>query len=144
MKTLKSTFHLLSIVSILLWSCQSEAQRPNLKDASAEDIAKMQTGYQSKQLDLTDEQTQELQSINLKYAKELVTFREKDKSERSFEELRSLNQNQNQEVKAILSDEQFKRYLKLKRKTRERLRERRQKQMKKGQNNQQREFNKQH
>ena len=143
MKTLKSTFRLLSLVSILFWSCQSEAQRPNLKDASAEDIAKMQTGYQSKQLDLTDEQTQELQSINLKYAKALVAFREKDPAERSFDDLRGLNQKQNQEVKAILSDEQFKRYLKLKQKTRERLRERRQKQMKKGQNNQQRELNKQ-
>ncbi|NBC58014.1 MAG: hypothetical protein GVY05_07000 [Bacteroidetes bacterium] len=140
MKTLKLTFRLLFLISILLWSCQSEAQRPNLKDASAEDIAEMQTGYQSKQLDLTDEQTQELQSINLKYAKELVMFREKDPAERSFEDLKVLNQKQNQEVKAILSDEQFKRYLKLKQKTRERLRERRQKRMKKGQNNQQKEL----
>jgi len=143
MKTLKSTLRLLSLFAILLWSCQSEAQRPNLKDASAEDIAKMQTGYQSKQLDLTDELTQELQSINLKYAKELVAFREKDPAERSFDDLRGLNQKQNQEVKAILSDEQFKQYLKLKQKTRERLKERRQKQMKKGQNNQQNELKKQ-
>lgn len=126
MKTLKSTLQIFSLLSVLLWSCQSEAQRPNLKDASAEDIAKIQTQYQGKQLNLSDKQMQQLKTINLKYAKELVAFREQDPAQRSFEDLRGLNQKQNQEVKAILSDEQFQQYLALKKKTRKRLREQRQ------------------
>lgn len=143
MKTLKSTLQIFSLISILLWSCQSEAQRQNLKDASAEDIAKIQTQFQSKQLDLSENQSQQLKTINLKYAKKLVAFREKNTTERSFDDLKSLDQNQNQEVKAILTDSQFEQYLKLKKKNRKRLRERRQNKMKKGQNRQQKEFKKQ-
>ncbi|QTY26592.1 hypothetical protein [Flavobacterium sp. CS20] len=136
MKTLKSTLQILSLFSILLWSCQSTAQRSKIRNASPEDIATKQTKYQSKRLDLSDNQTKQLKSINLKYAKELEAYREKDKSEHSYEEVQTLKQKQNQEVKAILSEEQYQQYIALKNENQERLKKRREKRMKKGQNNQ--------
>lgn len=126
MKTLKSSIQLLCFMSVLLWSCQSEAQRPKLKDASAEEIAMMQTKLQVKKLSLSEEQQEKLKTINLKYAHELVKLREKDPSERSLKDLKTIDQAQNEEVKTILSETQFENYLALKKKIRQRMRERRQ------------------
>lgn len=125
MKALQPTIRILFVLSILLWSCQSEAQRPKLRKASAEQIAEKQTTLQAEKLELEQEQAEKLKAINLKYAKQLKAEMEtqQDNRKASIARLKKINEAQNEEVKAFLSEEQFRDYVELKKQNRARLRQ---------------------
>lgn len=125
MKTFQFTFKIVSVLSILLWSYQSEAQRPKLQKISPEKIAEKQTARQVKKLDLNDEQTQKLKTINFKYAEQLqeeFQSRQENRKE-SFAKMKEIIEAQNEEVKTILSKEQYRNYIELKRQNLSKLRQ---------------------
>lgn len=127
MKTFQFTFKIVSVLSILLWSYQSEAQRPKLKKISPEKIAEKQTARQVKELDLNDEQTQKLKTINFKYAEQLqeeFQSRQENRKE-SFAKMKEIIEAQNEEVKAILSEKQYSNYIELRRQNLAKMRKRR-------------------
>ncbi len=121
MKTIKNSLHFFPIFVLLLWSCQSEAQRPALKNVPAEKIAEMQTQNQVKQLNLEEQKAKQLETINLKYAKELKTLNAQGRLRDHKDKLKALNQAQNKEVEAILSPSEFEQYKAVKQKQRKRL-----------------------
>jgi len=117
MKPMQSTFRILFIFSVLLWSCQSEAQRPKFQKLSPEQIAEKQTARQIKTLDLNKEQAQTLETINFKYA-ELLQAEIKSRQESrkaSFAKMKDIIEAQNEEVKTILSENQYSNYIALRR-----------------------------
>jgi hypothetical protein len=126
MKTLQTNLKVLAALTIMLWSCQSEAQRPKLKNASAEQIAEVQTKKQSDHLQLSTEKTEQLKAINLKYAQELKKMREEGRLSENQQKLKELNEAQNNEVRQILSPEKFEQYQSLKKQQFQRLRKNRQ------------------
>lgn len=127
MKPMQSTFRILFIFSVLLWSCQSEAQRPKFQKLSPEQIAEKQTARQIKTLDLNKEQAQTLETINFKYA-ELLQAEIKSRQESrkaSFAKMKDIIEAQNEEVKTILSENQYSNYIALRRQNLAKLRKRR-------------------
>jgi hypothetical protein len=123
---IQSTLRLFSLVVAILWSCQLEAQRSKVINAPAEKIAEKQTTLQTEKLNLNKEQANKLQTLNLKYAEQMqaeMKSLQKNKKE-FFAQLKELNEAQNKEVRAILSEEQFRNYIELKKQNRARLKER--------------------
>jgi hypothetical protein len=126
MKTIQSTLRLFALLAVLLWSCQSEAQRQRLQNVSPEKIAQKQTEMQTRKLELNKEQASKLKAINMKYTQQMQGEMKKRRQNQkaSFEQLKELNASQNEEVKAILSEEQYKKYLTLKKQNRAKMRAR--------------------
>lgn len=125
MKTFQFTFKIVSVLSILLWSYQSEAQRPKLQKVSPEKIAEKQTARQIETLDLNKEQAQKLKTINFKYAEQLQEeFQSRQENrKKSFAKMKEIIEAQNEEVKTILSKEQYRNYIELKRQNLSKLRQ---------------------
>lgn len=123
MKTMQTSFKLLMPFVLLLWSCQADAQKPNLRNASPEKIAEFQTQKQSKALNLDKQKTESLESINLKYTEKIAKLREEGELRENREALKQLNLAQNKEVKALLTPDEFKAYKALKQKQFQRIRE---------------------
>lgn len=81
-----------------------------------EAMAERQTKYMVKELDLNDEQTTQVQEINLAFAKKLQEARKELKGDReAMQELRAeLDTARDEELKAIFTEEQFATYQELK------------------------------
>ncbi len=122
MEIIKVNLKLWTLISILFWSCQTEAQRPRMKDVTPEKLAEIQTQKQAKALDLDAEKTKQLNAINLKYSEKLKALKSNGRLTDQKEELKAMNEAQNNEIQAILSADEFKAYKNLKNKQRTRLR----------------------
>jgi len=107
---------------IFLAGFQMNAQEKRLRATSAEEISAKQTEFFADQLELNATEAQELGKINFKYAKQAKEFKEEGRSKETREKLEKLNHAQNEEVKALLNDEDFGEYLVLKKKMHERMR----------------------
>jgi hypothetical protein len=122
MITLRNHLKLWSVVAVLFWSCQSEAQRPGLKNATPEKIAAVQTKSEAKQLNLNPEKTKQLKSVNLKYAEKLKSLSAQGRLKENKKQLKTLREAQYNEVQAILNPEEFKQYKAVKLKQQKRFR----------------------
>jgi hypothetical protein len=91
-----------------------------------ERIAEKQTEMQAEKLKLNEEQANKLKAINLKYAKRMQSEKKnlQNSKKESVAQMKELNTAQNEEVKAILSEEQYKNYLMLKKQNRTQMRTR--------------------
>ncbi len=126
MKSKKSVLFILTLLVSLCWNCQSDAQEQ--RKITPEKMANMQTKMQKEALDLNDAEVEKMKSINLKYAKKmqpLIQEIRSTKNKEKFKSLRSLNQEKNYEVAQVLSREQYEAYMKLQKKMRKKMRERR-------------------
>jgi Skp family chaperone for outer membrane proteins len=104
------------IVSVFLMSlaaCNLIGQQRKMP--SAKDMAERQTEMMTKNLDLSEKQQKAISTINLKYAEEIQKIRQEAAGDR--EKMRKLRDdlviNKNDELKGILSSEQFEKYKKL-------------------------------
>jgi len=126
MKTRSSLLLILTLLVSMCWNCQSEAQEQ--RKITPDRMAEMQTKMQMEALDLDKTQVEKMKSINLKYAKKmqpLVRDLRAAKNKEKFKSLRSLNQEKNYEVAQVLSRKQYEAYMKLQKKMRQKMRERR-------------------
>lgn len=76
---------------------------------SAEEMAKQQTEHMKKSLGLTEDQAAKVEAINLKYAKQREAARETvaEKREEKRTQMTEKMEAQNNELKAVLTEEQF-------------------------------------
>ncbi|MEI7830852.1 MAG: hypothetical protein WCI31_13835 [Prolixibacteraceae bacterium] len=107
------TKKLLFVSSILLMMVftafgQQQGGRPNF---TPEDMAKRQTEMMKQAAGLDDATTAKVDVINLKYAKEQATLREKTPDrEARREPQKALNDKRDAELKTVLTAEQFTKY----------------------------------
>jgi dipeptidase len=86
------------------------AQPPQRR--TPEERAKQETEWMKKELNLTDAQAARVDSLNLKYAKELQQVREKDFTDRQerFEAMKTVRDKKTEELKRVLDEKQFSLY----------------------------------
>jgi Spy/CpxP family protein refolding chaperone len=112
---------LLVLFSIFLLASTSLAQPGygSFQNSSPEERAKIQTDQMREKLNFTDEQDSSIYEINLKYARKI---QELMKGEQERDEIRSkmgeLMKEKDEELKGILTEEQFELYLNYKKELR--------------------------
>jgi len=121
MKTGRITIKFILASVIFLAGFQMNAQEKRLRAASAEEISAKQTEFFADKLELNAKETQELKKINLNYAVQAKKLKEEGRSKATREKLEKLNHAQNEDVKALLDDEDFGEYLVLKNRMHERM-----------------------
>ena len=93
----------------------------NRQQVSPEERANRQTEALTKRLDLNEEQKQKVYDIVLKYSKQRSSQRDSDMSrEKRMEEFQKIQQQEAEEIKAVLTEEQQKEYDKYQKESRDR------------------------
>jgi hypothetical protein len=109
---------------------QQRQRNPGNRDgATVEERVKTQTDRMKTDLSLTDKQYESVKELNLKYAKkaeELFKKGRENASENDRDAFRKNQEERNKELKALLTDEQYKKYEAQEKERRERGREGRQ------------------
>lgn len=93
------------------------------KDSTEEEMARSGTDRQKEALSLNGQQEEQMYEVNLKYIKEMQEIRSEGRSLSTISRLKAMSGRMDEDVRAILNDDQYKEYLKMK--------EERQKEMKK-------------
>lgn len=101
-----------TIALLLAISFTANAQRGERKAQDPEKRAEKQTTRMVEKLALNEEQTAKVQAINLAYAKKMQDTKAENKESReAMKQVRDeINSAKNEELKAVLTDEQFKSY----------------------------------
>ncbi len=101
------------------------AQMDGMSDLTPEERAQMATEKQKEQLNLTDEQTEDMYALNLKYMNEMMEIRKGGRSMSTMRKLRDMGSRKDKETKAVLDKQQYKEYLKMKDEMRSQMKARR-------------------
>ncbi|MBS1665206.1 MAG: hypothetical protein JST68_29440 [Bacteroidetes bacterium] len=114
--------HIFIILSILISTLAASAQSDSLR--TAEGRATALTEKMKTRLSLTDDQSPQVQSINLKYAeKNEEIFKGSQGKFAKFRALQSSQKSKNKEMKAILDKDQYKKYEEMVEEMKEKTRE---------------------
>lgn len=101
---------ILLVISLSAFACNLTGQKQN--KWSPKEMAEQQTKMMSDQLNLSEVQYTQVETVNLKYAEEFEKLREKAGGDR--EKMRILRgdliNNKNDELKEILTSEQFEKH----------------------------------
>jgi hypothetical protein len=105
----KAIASVLCICLTLMIFCTASAQNP--KNMSAENRAKKITEWMKTNLQLKDDQVSKVQDINLKYANKMDEVKNSSGSKQDKTKTMKTNEDaRDNELKSVLSDEQFKTY----------------------------------
>ena len=109
---MKFTISSLFVASILLFSNCTNAQQVQRPGGDPVSMADKQTSEMISPLDLTQDQTNKVKEINLKYIKKTQQLREQLRGNKSTAQtLRTtLNNEKNAEMKLVLTEDQYKKY----------------------------------
>lgn len=89
----------------------AQAQEQERTPLTSEERATKWTEWMKNELSITAEQEPEVHAINLKYAQQTESVRTQDGSRRSkFKDVKSIDNAKDEELKAILTPEQFEKY----------------------------------
>jgi periplasmic protein CpxP/Spy len=102
----------LLLISVTTGYSQGNNPGPGHGNASPEDRAKRQTEMMKENLSLTAAQEPKVSSINLKYAKKMEDVRKISDTAVQRKTFQNLNKQKEGELKAVLTADQFKSYLK--------------------------------
>lgn len=122
MKTLK---HILILAIVMLIGTSTVAQSG---DFTAEQKAQFEEQLASylDELDLSEDQTEKFKEISRRYAGQMKSLKESDKSRLSkYKELKSIQKNKNEEMKTLLSEEQYQIYEKMQEEMKKKMKEKR-------------------
>lgn len=113
------------VFSLMLAATQLFAQN-EVKEMPAEKRAKLQTERMISSLKLDAEQTEKVGQINLKYAQKMDPVIQGSGNKMSrFKAFRKINDQKEQELKSVLSSEQFEQFQKQQQEMKDKLREQR-------------------
>lgn len=120
----------ISILMVVLitagFAHQATAQTAERTPLTAEERAQKWTDWMKKELTLTAEQEPKIHAINLKYADQVDDIKAEEGDRRSkFKEVRATNKAKDEELKAVLTPEQFTKYTEKKQESRQKMRENR-------------------
>lgn len=114
MKTPIKIFALIFIIQLSATTLSSAQRGPRNMDP--EKMAERQTEHLQESLNLTDEQMEKVLALNLKYANKFSEERSQADSDRNArrEAMETIQSEREEEMKAILTDEQFQKFTELK------------------------------
>lgn len=123
MKNLKAVLAALAI-SAFVTNVQAQ-DRPKLTDEQRQEM-KAQFEESKKRLALTPEQEKSFKEIHQKYAPEMKSVRksESDKSDKR-QKMKDLRERKDADIKAILSEQQYKTYLEMQKERHQKMRDKR-------------------
>jgi len=105
---------LLGIITVLALGLSSSivGQGPN-RGGSPKDMAEMQTEHMKTDLGLSEDQVVKVGAVNLKYAKKHEELRDQESVDKDTmqETMEKMNDERNVEMKKILSEEQYQKFL---------------------------------
>ena len=101
------------------------AQSEMLKGSSLEERSELQTDMMVEELALQDSiSIEKVRAINLKYAEKVESLAASNKSRRQkFKKMRNIGEQKDDELRSVLTEEQYKVYLEKKEEMRERMKE---------------------
>ncbi len=113
-RNLQFTIGLIALMLISVTSIYAQGNGPGMGrgNASPEDRAKHLTEMMKETLSLTAAQEPKVAAINLKYAKKMEEARKVADTAVQHKSMRNLNNQKDGELKAVLTADQFKSYLK--------------------------------
>jgi hypothetical protein len=112
------------IIALMIFSLTSLAQRENMRNMSVEERAQMQTERMTTSLELDSTIIDQVHEINLKYAKQIEEGRGENISRFDMMKLMEKTNNaKNKELKAILTKDQYKKYMRQQQEMRNRMQE---------------------
>ena len=124
--------NLIKILTLLMmliagsFSHQATAQTTERTPLTAEERAQKWTDWMKKELMLTAEQEPKIHAINVKYADQMDDIKAEEGDRRSkFKEVRETNKAKDEELKAVLTPEQFTKYTEKKQERQQKMRENR-------------------
>lgn len=121
--TLKNLVMLITLISIPVFVM---AQTENIKHATTEERAQMQTDWMQSELELDDETTSLVHDINLKYVKKMESLKTSNQSRRNkFREFKAMSDQKDAELKKVLTKEQFDLYQEKKKELKQQIRDNR-------------------
>jgi protein CpxP len=124
MKTIK-----ISILLAVLTACsifQATAQTTDRTPLTAEERAQKWTDWMKTELTLTAEQEPKVHAINLKYADQMDDIKSAEGDRRSkFKDAKATSKAKDEELKAVLTPDQFTRYTAKKQEMQQKLRDHR-------------------
>ena len=95
-----------------------------MENTTPAERADIQTNLMGATLSLSDEQAEHINAINLKYAKKVGEIYNSQGSKfRKFWKMRKLGNDKDQELKSVLSNEQYEKYEKIKKEIRDKTME---------------------
>jgi len=104
---------------------KGERFRKHMENTTPEERADFETNWMQEFLNLSDEQTEKIREINLKHAKEQQqVFKLEGPREEKKSKYSALHEQKQNELKKVLSEEQFKKYRSKKKEMKKRVRER--------------------
>jgi hypothetical protein len=123
MKTIKLTT--VSAIFVLILSTSTLfGQDSNISKSTPEQRAKFQTEQMNKKLPLKADQYEAVYAINIKFAKETEPYiRETDGKMKKLRELKAIQNKKSEEMKAILTPDQYKKYEELQKENREKAKD---------------------
>lgn len=130
MKMSKKAFQILCLGLTLFMAnalqAQTEGKPMQRTPMTAEERAQKQTDRQKEELGLNDEQYEKALNINKGHAKKLETLREagKEDREKMKADAKAIEDSREAELKAVFTDEQYKKYQQNKQEKVDKLRER--------------------
>jgi len=114
----------LLVLSTLFCACAAEAQNKglDLQNKTPEQRAEQQTSMMKKELKLDATQLDKIKAINLKYAYKFEPLLKSEDSQMSrFKQARDLQKVKEEELKAVFTADQYKKYEEMKKKMKNRL-----------------------
>lgn len=125
MKSLKILSLLFAFLLAGTTTTLAQSNGEKLSEEQKEEIKKNLEEYAAA-LNLSEEQKSEFEVITRKYAEKIKALRESDISRRKkFKEMRSIKESKNEEMKELLSKDQYKVYLDKQEEMKKRVKERR-------------------
>jgi hypothetical protein len=105
---------------------KGERMRKHMENTTPEERADFQTNRMQEFLTLSDEQTEKVREINLKYAKEMQQiFESEGPREEKKSNMRALHEQKQNELKEVFSEEQYEKYRSKKKEMKKQMKERR-------------------
>ncbi len=123
----RSLFAIIAIMALVALSTDSFAQRGgDRKQPTVEERVKKEVKMMNDNLDLTEKQRPQIESISKKYAKLYDKLRDSGKDRKEMmEKMREYQKDKNVELEKVLTTKQYKKYQKLVEEERQKMMQRR-------------------
>lgn len=108
---------------MLAIAATSQAQNQGKRPKNPEEMAARQTENLATQLSLSEEQKAQVLEINTRYAKEAVSLRDQNQGNR--EAMMDLFKRQGDEMKTVMTEEQYAQFLKIRKENAQKMKGRR-------------------
>lgn len=105
----------------LLFSNQIHSQEETLSKKKTSSSVEKENAYYIEKLELDKEKAIAFEAINNKYEENVKALKIKSKNKKSIKKLKALEKERDNEIKELLSNEQFKSYIELRREKRNSL-----------------------